>query len=417
MRYLTTDKILTSLVETVFAEKYSLTAVDTDCFDSTSLAYHCRSQRFRHTDIMRRKGPDFKFFSVGERWRCKSLDDIFEAVLADVLRADGYSLQELKSDANNARRKWNHLKKNLRYRFKGPHEDQFFYQMSFGDLLHDQLDNDTVAFVRFLYGYDSAVVYPAADVFQWQLEESSESVLCKTIKGGLESVMRCLAQEVTEAGGKIFTHNALRSFSKVSNGQFRYELTILNRARNATWKASARDIILCIPRRGLEQLDRQSVLFSENAFQRNMCSVIPIPATKVVLGFREVWWNETFGAKGKSITDLPIRQSYYYGLPEGVSGTSTVLASYADHSSCKLWQRLQNDGWEEGDEGERQQNEMRVRSEDTVERHYEVASPCVIKNVIQQLRQVHGENVQISQPCVSAFKDWSKDPPGGGYHC
>ncbi|PCO43133.1 hypothetical protein CQA20_29380, partial [Klebsiella pneumoniae] len=42
-------------------------------------------------------------------------------------------------------------------------------------------------------------------------------------------------------------------------------------------------------------------------------SVIMEPAFKILMGFKYPWWKELGIDSGHSITDLPMRQCYYFG--------------------------------------------------------------------------------------------------------
>merc|ERR1712014_200519 len=39
-----------------------------------------------------------------------------------------------------------------------------------------------------------------------------------------------------------------------------------------------------------------------------------------------------------------------------------------------------------------------------------------VEEAMQQLREMHGSSIEIPEPYVSAYKDWTEDPYGGGYH-
>jgi len=44
------------------------------------------------------------------------------------------------------------------------------------------------------------------------------------------------------------------------------------------------------------------------------------------------------------------------------------------------------------------------------------ASQLMVNEVVNELREVHGENVAIPEPYVTWFRDWTDDPFGAGYH-
>ena len=129
------------------------------------------------------------------------------------------------------------------------------------------------------------------------------------------------------------------TFRKAVPGEPRgYVLTIHNAAAEQDWTVHADAIVLAMPRRSLELLEQNAseaeFFFApagpDSQIQAGIASVIPEPSFKLLLGFETDWWTPDFGAQaGESITDLPMRQCYYFGTdPDG--SHSLFMASYND---------------------------------------------------------------------------------------
>ncbi|MFC3157253.1 hypothetical protein ACFOEQ_01045 [Chryseobacterium arachidis] len=101
-------------------------------------------------------------------------------------------------------------------------------------------------------------------------------------------------------------------------GTHQYELTFLNLKTNKTWKVYANSIVLAMPRKSLELLDQNNFFFNSNntVLHNNIESVIMEPAFKILMGFEYPWWKELGIDSGHSITDLPMRQCYYFGTDQ-----------------------------------------------------------------------------------------------------
>lgn len=433
MRYLSNQGIVATLVEQVLSKDYGLNPVNMDCGEHDNVQFFLRSRHHRAVDFEKALNKNETAYNISRRWRGMGVDEIFEKIVAEVLKADGYCLQSIQSDPKRSREKWDGIKPKLRYRFEGPLRDRLVYDLAFWHIILDRTDQETCSFLRDADGYNCTfATISATEAFQMVCEYTG-FVEFKSIQGGFGKLIQALGTEVERGGVTIWTETRLRSFSKCSRttkvGSTRhsedwYELELYNEREKTAWQACSRAVILCIPRRGLELLDANCLLFtkgktSDCVFKQNMGSVLPAPALKIILSFREPWWREKLGLCGKTITDLPIRQSYYFGTHTPDSEGSTVIASYVDMEAVVFWRELQRSS-----ESDTQSHSQPVNTEpdfsagDCTRTAYmhERASKAVIAELKRQMKQVLGEQVHIPEPMDSAFKDWGLDPHGGAYH-
>jgi hypothetical protein len=146
-----------------------------------------------------------------------------------------------------------------------------------------------------------------------------------------------------------------------------------------------------------------------------MDSVIPEPSFKLLLGFEYDWWTPDFGAQsGESITDLPMRQCYYFGVdPE--NGHSLFMASYNDMRAETFWKAL-----ERGAPERYQPRPTRRVSQQALDQRIipELLAPkAMVNEVMQEVRELHGpQPAPIPDPYIGYWKDWTLDPFGAGYH-
>lgn len=419
MRYMTEQKIVTALIEDVFSTQYGLNPIDFPMGDANHHLYYLRKQRFFANRFSQAKitGEKFKTrYFVEERFEGKSSDDIFTEIISEVLEADGYSLKQIQEDPN-PREAWNQIKQELTYQFDGPYKGIKVYKIGFWNLLKDRSSQECYEFLAQAGGYYSNTInWNAAEAFPYMVGDfASDAVKYKTIEGGYDQILTCLGDDFIQQGGQIYTRNKLKTFKKNTkkSSAYKYVLTFYNLDKEEYWEVEAKDIILAMPKRSLELLDQDNFFFNPEKNQKlhnNLNSVIPEPSVKILLGFEEPWWKKGLGAMaGESITDLPMRQCYYFGV-DPKNSHSLFLASYNDMRTVSFWQALEN-----GEKFQTRETKL-VRAQNILYPNYEHASKTMVGEVMSQVKELHGPNVDVPAPYTSAYKDWTKDPYGGGYH-
>ena len=122
-------------------------------------------------------------------------------------------------------------------------------------------------------------------------------------------------------------------------------------ARKLTFRdnstVTARAIVLAMPRRAIELLQPEGeVLGAQNTdFRHDLASVRGIPLFKLFLLYPQSWWQTAGVERGRSLTDLPLRQCYYW--PVGPEGTGvpkpadpSLLMAYDDLLNVGFWGAL-----------------------------------------------------------------------------
>ena len=419
MRYMTTQKIVTALIEDVFSTQFGLKPIDFPMGDDNHHLFYLRGQRFFANRFRQAKitGEDFQTrYFVEDQFKGMSANDIFNYIIEEVLEADGYSLKQIQG-SEDPRRTWNHVKQELRYRFDGPYKDMYVNDMGFWNLIKDRSSQECYEFLAQAGGYYSNTInWNAAEAFPYMAGDFADSeVAYKTIEGGYDQILTSLGSAFLQDGGTIWTENRLETFRKNEDKRspYRYILTLHNNASGDHWEVYAKDLILGMPTRSLELLDQDNFFFNRDhhaRLQNNINSVIKEPSLKILLGFEEPWWKNVLGAEaGESITDLPMRQCYYFGTdPE--NSHSLFLASYNDMRTVTFWQPL-----EQGEDYQTRETRL-VKAVNTIYPNYEHARKVMVEEVMSQVREMHGNAIEIPEPYTSAYKDWTKDPYGAGYH-
>jgi len=419
MRYMNEQQIVTALIEDIFSKQYGLNPIKFPMGDPDHHLFYLRKQRFFANQFSQTQitGEKFKTrYFVEKENEGKSSDDIFNEIAQRVLKADGFNLTVVQH-GKDARKTWNEIKQKLKYNFEGPYNGLYVYEIGFWNLIKDQTSQECYEFLAQAGGYYSNTInWNAAEAFPYMVGDFADSAVeYKTIEGGFDQILTSLASSFIQEGGTIWTKNSLETFkrNRDPNSEYKYVLTIYNHDSGNYWTVYAKDIILGMPRRSLELLDQYNFFFNRyetTELQYKLESVINEPALKILLGFEEPWWKDAIGAMaGESITDLPMRQCYYFGVdPE--NSHSLFLASYNDMRTIPFWQALHFG------EPYKQKKTRLVRGGEFVNPPFEQASQVMVEEVMKQVRELHGPEVDIPKPYTSAYKDWSDDPYGGGYH-
>lgn len=240
----------------------------------------------------------------------------------------------------------------------------------------------------FDYGRDPRV--GAANVLQMDVDPRVDEL--RTVPAGMQSLTDSLAQAVRALGGEIRTGARAVAVDEGEGGRPRVRLADGGAAEGA-------HVVLALPRRALELMDRSSGPLAGSRIDDLLDTVVPIPAGKLVLLFDEAWWEALGIRGGGSITDLPIRRCVYLGVehPAGDGRRAGLLiASYADSAAFAHFRLL--------DEGPRDPSGAEPYA----------PSRAMVATAIRDLGLMHG--VEVPEPRWSVFRDWTVDPYGAGYH-
>ena len=171
-----------------------------------------------------------------------------------------------------------------------------------------------------------------------------------------------------------------------------------------------------MPRRSLELV--QSRFFDDPWFKANIKSVLIQHAFKLMLAYERPWWRSLGLSAGRSVTDLPVRQVYYFGSECEQKGglpylNSLLMASYNDISTVPFWK-----GLEEGKAFEGYVptcHEPGVTRDTVVPRMEFMATEQMVEIANRQIAEIHAIP-QAPRPYSAVYHDWSGDPYGGGWH-
>lgn len=308
------------------------------------------------------------------------------------------------------------------------------YQWGFWNLLYRVISSEGYQFSMDAGGYDSTLVnWNASDAIPWYLSDFGMTPKYKGFTNGFQQVPIALAELFEKDKGEVRLERQLRGF-EYTNGQFTLNF-------NDGQTITAGKLILAMPRRALDLLQPESQLLQQ--IQPLIKSVTPRPLFKLFTTYANPWWRiagftDASGKfvpvqSGRSVTDLPVRQTYYWPNSDGtpsVNGRAMLLASYDDGNNIGFWDGLRpqrSEGWKAGrshskvadpfigddDKNEKAALPAQGRLNQTWDEYQ--APRRMVDEVARQLQQMHGLDYT---PLVksAAFRDWGEDPYGGGWN-
>lgn len=443
MRYLTSQEIVTTLIEgyplteedpakRIPVLKDTMTPVAFPMGDSSKLLMYLRKDRCKQDawNVAQDEGK-----KLPTRYYLNDDDDgfssdqlfnkiIYEVLMADPWVAETYKDKIIKGDGiydysfKLTSEDWDVIKPRLVYNFpNSPYDQRKVNDLGFWNLIKDQISQEGYEFVANAGGYYSNTInWNSAEAFPYMVGDFSAGTIYKTIEEGYDSIAYAVANSYMDhEGACIWSENKLLTFTKEHSltNTHKYQLTFLNLKTNTKWNVYANTLILAMPRKSLELLDQNNFFFNINensVLNTNIRSVIMEPAFKILMGFEYPWWKELQIDSGHSITDLPMRQCYYFGTdPE--TNNSMLLGSYGDMETETFWKALTDD---------KLLFEVRAAKSASLKELHQLddvqATKLMVDELMNQLRELHGPDITIPEPYVTYFKDWTDEPFGAGYH-
>lgn len=240
---------------------------------------------------------------------------------------------------------------------KYQHQAENLRDVGFWNLLLDEYSDEAYRLIQDAGGYESIVNnWSAAEAIPFLIADFAPGLRYMKLIDGFEALPRTLAKRYKSLGGRIHLQHRLHRIDhdSVSNRfQLFFDTSGNNRARifptdEYLVKIEAEQVILAMPRRSIELLHPDSVLFRSAEFEAAIQTVLPQAAFKLFAAYATPWWTDARGVvAGRSATDLPIRQCYFWRtgdpkLPIGQKN-SMLMASYNDGRSVEFWAGLARD--------------------------------------------------------------------------
>ncbi|MCH7737099.1 MAG: hypothetical protein IH872_06825 [Chloroflexi bacterium] len=313
--------------------------------------------------------------------------------------------------------------------------------IGYWNFFYDQAGNEGFNYAADAGGYSSNVInWNAANAAIYNGEFAPGGAF-KTLKSGYSQLFVELYAQAKQAaaarGIQFVLYQSLRLHSIWSeNGVPTYRLAAADAPFVPLDPKTTDNAILAMPPNSVEliaQATRYTDMsgkidfLNETNVANYLESVIEQPSLKVAMFFGSEWWRDskyppklvssegTANIFGPTITDLPLRQIYYFGNnAPSQSGQAVygMLASYDDMRFTQFWREMDLNVTE--------------RRETPISRTYQAlagakaATPTMERMLLLELAKVHYNDPdavwQIPKPLETVVMDWGLNPFGAGYH-
>lgn len=332
------------------------------------------------------------------------------------------------------------------------------YKQGFWNVIARGLSVEAFQLCRATIGYDSLGANANAVDMTVEYFKFTPDAKYYLLDQGFETVPCELATRFKEKGGEVVPNKWLTGFveTRLTDGTMGVRLKF-----SEGEPLSARAIVLAMPRRAIELLRPEGRLLDpkrSKGFREMLRSVSPVALYKMFVAYPYPWWEACNVKQGRSLTDIPLRQCYYWAVEGRQKGavpenTNAAVMLYNDVSNVEFWGGLSRvkqtvddpsagDGTpvpisiEEGSFGEAFEGEpmpyesgadsnpdaaMIVAAGE--EPRFDLranwdnhkAPKSMVMEVHRQLLELHAVRY-APQPHKAAYMDWSRDPYGGGVH-
>ncbi len=231
------------------------------------------------------------------------------------------------------------------------------------------------------------------------------------VRDGFQRLPLEMVDRFQAAGGELLMHHELRLLRPSNEGDpGSLEATFLRGPERVPWRCRAGHVVLALPRRAIELLDPETFLFANAQFVADLDAVMPEAAAKIFLTYPQPWWEEQLGLQsGRSVSDLPIRQTYYFGSEGEQPGadpenrTSLLMASYNDGPPVDFWRGYVGGAPFTDSPGAGVAAGL-------------VASAAMTAETERQIAELHGPDINIPSAELALYTDWGRDPFGAAWH-
>jgi len=274
--------------------------------------YYLRGIRTRAKDLA--CSPKFGYRPL-KKFEGKTSDALFKIVL-----------QELTGSINWTRESFEAARSGFTFQGKPLNTLPFEY------VFQQILGSEASRFFLDTTGYG----WPNMNVIQF-LEEGAIYLFLKDykhVKGGYDLVPKGLAKEAKSQGVTFTLGRTLR------NLQFDGDLTVLTFAdeEGEPYEVRAKSVISTLPDTAYNKLDYSCALRNSDAIHMLNKNLLGVDVARAYVNFPSQWWRDLDMTEGRSITDLPLRQSFYLNDP---SGRGLTLSPYASGENAEgFWKPL-----------------------------------------------------------------------------
>jgi monoamine oxidase len=211
-------------------------------------------------------------------------------------------------------------------------------ELGLRDVLARTLSTEALAMVEDSVGYHSFLQnWDAGQALEGLAADFRPGERYRTPVEGMEALPRALARDLKHDGVKVRREHGLRrvDFDAASR---EFHLTFEDEDGRAV-PVVARQLVLAMPKGPIARVVEDSPFLERSDLSARLGQVTQNPMTRIFATYDRPWWNESGIEAGRSVTDLPLDQVYYYGAP---GDRHPYVEVYADGERSAFWEQLQD---------------------------------------------------------------------------
>ena len=302
-------------------------------------------------------------------------------------------------------------------------------QWGFWNLLSRGLSAEAFSFARDSGGFDFYLLNLNAINFIRETQDIQAGTVFSRVVNGYDQVPLTLCDQFKRASGRVWMQHRLQALDTTTLPDGSPGVSLTFQADSRGWgplaagkpkRVTARSVILALPRRALELLDPTGNILTRHV-NSLIQSVTSVPMLKTWLCYDHPWWEATGITQGHAITDLPIRQCWYWGVEGNQPGAdptnrnALLLAAFDDTLTAHYWTGLRDVNSLPPFNVRRRRKGQPADDALAWPTYRQRATGPLVEEVHRQVMQVHGVT-DAPEPYDAAFIDWGEDPYGGAMH-
>jgi hypothetical protein len=309
-------------------------------------------------------------------------------------------------------------------RYTGTFHGAHLQDISMRYVILNTVSHEAFAMQEGIGGYDSVLhTWNAIDGFPWNLGDFAHPVDFHHTIAGYDQIPIILSKNAIGLGAKVYCNTKVTQIQHDEGTKtFTIDLTG-DAAPDAA--ITAKCVIMAAPLRSIEILNHNYLFWEPGSKAEDLFkSVTPIPLYKLALCYSSAWWKklppvevDIDGKKemrrittGKSNTDLPVRQCYYWWTDQNTD--RSVIMIYDDGVDLEYWAGMRDNA----DARYPYDPTQAGGAAETAQWAEHSAPKLMAEEVHRQLLELHGltDDTTIPAPYAATYMDWGQDPYGGG---
>jgi monoamine oxidase len=300
---------------------------------------------------------------------------------------------------------------------KASFNGQPLYKQGLWQVLARVLSGEAYQFAVDGIGYHSILTnWNAADAIPWFLGDFGSNASYQAFKKGFQYVPLAIQSLIPDSS------QVVKCKARVSGFHWHEDKNYVEIQFYGEQSVKTKSLILAMPRRALELITHDSPLLQKASIRQLITSVTPRPLFKLYTVYEDPWWLAANVNNGRSISDLPLQQTYYWPKSDGSSvteGPAMLLASYDDGNNVGFWDGFRPMRGQDWRQDNRVSEFEKFVGEDDHKGSEEWQRYCVPKSMVEEIQRqaslIHGL-AYIPKAKAACFRDWGDDPFGGGWN-